>query len=106
MFSSRKNSTSGSIFANSSGFAETPLRNIWKYKINGDVWSSPAIIDDKVYIGSFNHNVYCLDVINGSYIWNYNTKDLVRSSPAVADGKIYFGTYSPGWTYEGNVFIS
>jgi hypothetical protein len=65
---------------------------IWNYTTGDSVDSSPAISDGKVYIGSFDHKVYCLDARDGNEIWNYKTGDEVRSSPAVSDGKIYIGS--------------
>jgi len=54
--------------------------------------SSPAVVDGKVYIGSMDHNVYCLDALTGVLVWNYTTGSMVLSSPAVADGKVYVGS--------------
>jgi len=66
---------------------------IWSYQLDDWVQSSPAIYDGKVYIGSHDHNVYCLDATDGSFIWSYTTGDTVSSSPAVYDGKVYVGSY-------------
>ena len=60
--------------------------------------SSPAVADGKVYVGSGDNKVYCLDAVgNGdgttNVIWDYTTGNNVLSSPAVADGKVYVGSY-------------
>ena len=34
---------------------------IWNYTTGALVDSSPAVVDGKVYVGSADHNVYCLD---------------------------------------------
>jgi outer membrane protein assembly factor BamB len=57
------------------------------------VWSPPAVAGGKVYVGSWDGNVYCLDADTGSKIWNYSTGSIVDSSPAVCDGKVYVGSY-------------
>ena len=54
--------------------------------------SSPAVFDDKVYVGSWDNKVYCLNASTGAHIWNYTTGGKVMSSPAVADGKVYVGS--------------
>jgi len=64
----------------------------WTYQTNGDVESSPAVVDDRVYIGSSDNNVYCLDATNGDELWNYPTDESVWSSPAVVNGKVYVGS--------------
>jgi hypothetical protein len=66
---------------------------IWSYTIGSTMWSSPAIANGRVYIGSDDDNVYCLDTNTGEYIWSYQTGDSVKSSPAVADGKVYIGSH-------------
>ena len=54
--------------------------------------SSPAVVDGKVYVGSYDSKLYCLNASTGTHIWNYTTGDAVLSSPAVADGKVYIGS--------------
>jgi parallel beta-helix repeat protein len=79
---------------------------LWSYRtgtVRPVVFSSPAVADGKVYVGSDDGKVYCLDAIgNGdgttSVMWNYTTGDSVFSSPAVADGKVYVGST------DGNVY--
>ncbi|NIO11825.1 MAG: PQQ-binding-like beta-propeller repeat protein, partial [Deltaproteobacteria bacterium] len=53
---------------------------------------SPAVAYGKIYIGSLDKKVYCLDAITGDSVWCYTTGDYVYSSPAVAGGKVYVGS--------------
>jgi len=58
-----------------------------------DLISTPAIFDDKIYIGSIGWSpfFYCLDARTGEMIWSYKIPfGLIRSSPAIADEKVYF----------------
>jgi parallel beta-helix repeat protein len=79
------------------GYSDSPAPNTeqirWSYTTGDSVWSSPAVADGKVYVGSNDKNVYCLDALTGARIWNYITGDWVYSSPAVADGRVYVGSY-------------
>ena len=63
----------------------------WTYETMDAVQSSPAVVDGKVYIGSNDKNLYCLDAYTGSLVWNFSTEYKLRSSPAVVDGKVYIG---------------
>ena len=119
---------------NHSGYstADTPETNkvTWTYATGDWVYSSPAVSDGKVYIGSDDGNVYCLDADDGIEKWNYTTGYWADSSPAVSDGKVFIGsldykvycldagdgteiwTYATGgWVYsspavsDGKVFI-
>ena len=57
------------------------------------MYSSPAVADGRVYVGSGDDKVYCLDASTGTQVWNYTTGNIVDSSPAVADGRVYVGSY-------------
>jgi outer membrane protein assembly factor BamB len=66
---------------------------IWNFTTSGRVLSSPAIVNNMVYIGSDDNNVYCLNANTGAKIWEYTTGGgMIWSSPAVANGKIYIGS--------------
>ncbi len=54
---------------------------------------SPAVYDDRVYVGSFDQYIYCLDAATGTVLWSYRTDHDVNSSPAVADGRVYVGSW-------------
>ncbi len=81
---------------NHTGYSTSTAPNtsylLWYYTMGG-VDSSPAVADGRVYVGSADDNVYCLDALTGTKIWNYATGWLVLSSPAVADGKVYVGSW-------------
>jgi parallel beta-helix repeat protein len=65
---------------------------VWNFPTTGNiVWSSPAVADGKVYVGSHGGKFHCLDAATGTQVWNYTT-DTGISSPAVADGKVYVGS--------------
>jgi len=78
------------------GYTESPAPNTnqtqWNYTTSGNVYSSPAVADGMVFVGSNDGNVYALDQHTGAHIWNYSTGNAVMSSPAVADGKVYVGS--------------
>lgn len=68
--------------------------SLWNYNDgNGYVRSSPAVVDGKIYVGSYNYNVYCINATDGLPIWSYPTGNAVYlSSPAVVDGRVYVGS--------------
>jgi outer membrane protein assembly factor BamB len=67
-------------------------RLLWNYPTNDAVFSSPAVADGKVYVGSDDNRTYALNATTGALVWNYTTGGAVDSSPAVADGKVYVGS--------------
>jgi outer membrane protein assembly factor BamB len=76
----------------------TNLTLLWNYTATGAVSSSPSIADNKVFFGSQDKNVYCIDAQNGSFIWKFPTGARIESSPAVSNGKVYIGPD------DGNVY--
>jgi len=69
------------------------LRLKWIYATGDQVWSSPAVANGVVYVGSYNGNVYALNASTGAKLWTYATADPVVSSPAVANGVVYVGSW-------------
>jgi outer membrane protein assembly factor BamB len=65
----------------------------WKFKTNGYVNSSPAMEDDRLYFGSGDGYLYCVNAANGTLIWKFQTGGPVHSSPAVVDGEVFFGSH-------------
>jgi Zn-dependent protease len=65
---------------------------VWNYTTGGQIYSSPAVADGKVYVGSDDYSVYCLDASTGAFVWKYTTTSYMRSSPAVVNGRVYVGS--------------
>ncbi len=63
----------------------------WEYRTNGAVRTSPALWDDRVFVGSDDGNLYCLDRWSGDEVWRFETEEEIRSSPAVDEERVYFG---------------
>jgi outer membrane protein assembly factor BamB len=86
-----------------SGYSTSDAPNtnnvLWSYTTSEVVYSSPAVVDSKLYIGSRNGVMYCLNASTGGLIWIYQTGfPGCFSSPAVSEGKIYITSYN------GNVY--
>jgi outer membrane protein assembly factor BamB len=62
---------------------------LWSYQTQYFISSSPAVSHGRVYVGSWDWNVYCLDMDSGALLWNYSTNGEVTSSPAVDNGKVF-----------------
>jgi outer membrane protein assembly factor BamB len=62
---------------------------VWKFKTNGRVISSPAVVGGAVYVGSSDGGLYAIDRASGAQRWRFATRGHVHSSPAVATGLVY-----------------
>jgi len=107
-------SSSGNVYCIDAKNAEI----IWKFPTAKQIFSSPSVAYDKVYIGEGLHydadcKLYCIDKNSGKLVWEYQTSSHVESSPYVVDGKVFFAAGDDGvycldaetgevkWQYKG-----
>ena len=62
----------------------------WRYCKGASVWSACAIAAPvggkmRVFVGAYDHNVYCLDALTGKEIWRFTTGCIVNSAPVLAE---------------------
>ena len=69
----------------------------WRYDVERDVRSSPAVADGVVYLGCAG-GVSAVRVADGSEAWRVDFGSYVDSSPAVADGRVFVNCS------DGNVY--
>ena len=71
-------------------------RREWKVDLAGAVFSSPAVTDKSVYVGSSDGNLYAVNRGDGSIRWKHSVGDGIRvwTSPTVSQGRIYFGSHA------------
>jgi eukaryotic-like serine/threonine-protein kinase len=65
---------------------------VWKFKTNGKVISSPAVVGGTVYFGSTDGKLYAVDSSTGMLRWSFITAGPVNSSPLVSAGVAYFSS--------------
>jgi outer membrane protein assembly factor BamB len=65
---------------------------LWSYQTNDLITSSPVVSHGRVYIGSWDHNLYCLDMDYGNQLWNYSTGGMITATPALENNRVYVGS--------------
>jgi eukaryotic-like serine/threonine-protein kinase len=68
----------------------------WKYKAGSLVYSTPAISNNLLVVGSADHKVYGLNKQTGEKLWEYETRGSVFSSPVLDSEAIYIGSDDGG----------
>jgi outer membrane protein assembly factor BamB len=85
----------------------------WKYRDrNFPYFSSAAVTEDRVILGSRDKRLHCIDRTTGKAVWTFQTRGQVESSPVVCgdaiavgseDGRLYCVSLADGkerWAYE------
>lgn len=93
----------------------TEQRIVWEYEDKehpGPFFSSPAVGEGRVAIGSRDGYLHCVDQKTGEKIWDFQTRDEIDGSPVIAgdrvitgsiDGRLYTVDLKNGqliWSYE------
>jgi len=66
---------------------------LWRAKKrNAPFFSSPALSDKAIVIGSRNRRVYCLSRDDGKELWTFSAHGDVDSSPVISGQKVVFGS--------------
>jgi outer membrane protein assembly factor BamB len=55
--------------------------------------SSPTVVQDTVYVGSGDGNIYAIDAASGALRRKFRTGNVVHASPAVANDTVYIGSW-------------
>jgi len=76
------------------GFPTTRLR--WKFACEEEVRSSPIVAGDTVLVGCYDHNLYALDVQDGSFRWKFATEAGISSSPCAERDMVFVGSEDGG----------
>jgi outer membrane protein assembly factor BamB len=66
---------------------------VWNFVAGDSVYSAPVIFADTAYFGSYDGNLYAVDILSGELLWTFSTGGPVLSSPALEDGILYFGSH-------------
>ncbi|HEX7845674.1 MAG TPA: PQQ-binding-like beta-propeller repeat protein [Chitinophagaceae bacterium] len=71
---------------------------IWSYASDANIISTPAVSDNKVFVGNQNGVMTCFSLKDGKPLWTFKTGGAIFSSPAVAKGLLIFGS-GDGYVY-------
>jgi outer membrane protein assembly factor BamB len=82
-------------------------KGVWSFDTDGSAWSTPAVTDTRVYVGTVgvldyfiphHGGFFAVDRTTGKEVWRYPFREIpgkdnygVASSPAVDHGMVFFG---------------
>jgi outer membrane protein assembly factor BamB len=66
-------------------------KELWRFN-SQPIESSPLLRGNRIFVGSWDHNVYALNARNGRKIWSFQADDQVNTSAAYWRGRIFIGS--------------
>ena len=53
--------------------------------------SSPVLLNKKIFFGSWDGKLYCLDPITGKKLWEYEIGEDINCSITISENRLYIG---------------
>jgi outer membrane protein assembly factor BamB len=78
-------SQAGTFYA----LSATNGRVLWKAAV-GSVSARPLVYLGRIYVGTDDGFLVCLDTLDGSEKWRYATRGPIMETPVIADGMLFF----------------
>jgi outer membrane protein assembly factor BamB len=73
---------------------------LWTFQMNRGAFGTSPVEDDRVYVGSSDYNLYCIDAQTGKEIWRFYGEKTANGCVALGvDGTVYHATSSQGWLF-------
>jgi outer membrane protein assembly factor BamB len=66
-------------------------KQLWSFRGEGVIESTPAVDEQNVYFGTNGNRVYAVNRFSGKLFWMFDPKGAVISSPSVSDKYVVFG---------------
>ncbi|HEV7782745.1 MAG TPA: PQQ-binding-like beta-propeller repeat protein [Chitinophagaceae bacterium] len=66
------------------------IESKWQYKTAGSIRATPLYHKGRVYSGSSDGNMYCIDALNGKKLWSFNAGSAIQSSAALSGTVLFF----------------
>ena len=63
----------------------------WRFDTPAPLFSSPAVVDGRLYLGSGDNRIVALDADTGDLIWEHAVTGPIDSSPAIAGDSMFIG---------------
>jgi len=64
----------------------------WSFQANGWIYGEPTVTDDRVFFGSQDKTLYCLDKRRKTLLWTFATKARIEAGVGYRDGSVFAGS--------------
>lgn len=70
----------------------------WEVEVGGAVLSTPIPWEGRIFFGSSDKHLYCLEESDGSTVWSFAAEGPIEVSPCIYENQVF------GASYEGDLF--
>ncbi|MFW5709398.1 MAG: PQQ-binding-like beta-propeller repeat protein [Chloroflexota bacterium] len=73
---------------------EANIQPKWTFKAEDEIRSSPVSFRNKAIVGSYDHNVWALELASGEFVWKHATEAGIATTPTIDSntGLVLFGS--------------
>ncbi len=68
------------------------VKEKWAFSSEANIISTPAIVEDKIFVGNQNGVMSCFNAESGKVVWIFKTDGSIFSSPVVSKQSLVFGS--------------
>lgn len=73
-------------------YAGGKIAPIWSFQCEDEVRSSPVVANEVAYVGCYDHNLYAVNLADGTFVWKYATEGGIAASPCVWQELVLIGS--------------
>lgn len=66
---------------------------VWTFPSKSKIWSTPSVMDNTLYVGTFDKKLYALDAANGTEKWTFETGGAIIATPSTDNNTVYVGAF-------------
>ena len=67
-------------------------RRRWSFEAKGWIYGEPTVTEDRVFFGSQDDHLYCLDKKRKTLLWSFPTRSRIEAGVGFRDGSVFFGS--------------
>lgn len=71
---------------------ETGLKPLWTFKCEDEIRGSPGLLNNSIFVGAYDNNLYAVSATNGEFQWKFPTDGGIITKPTFDDNNVYFGS--------------
>src|SRR5205814_10059987 len=72
-------------------------KRLWSYQAKGWIYGAAAIAGERLFIGSQDFTMACLNKRTGEKLWQFPTKSRIEAAAGVDDQSVLFGSCDGGY---------